>query len=147
MSQLRTYRILPLLVGLAFLFGAAAPKWHAACAVMTDRAQETEMPCHPQQEPRPSAPEMHSDGLGMPCCGAARQVAPVCCPSEGMVASAATTPSEAGPRLFALLPVGVLAEATQRASAQPSVLLDTRARAPAFTSTTLRQAFLATFLI
>lgn len=139
MSHLRTYRVLPLLVGLLLLLGAATPAVLAACAM--HRTEATSIPIHDRETP---VLPIHTEGL--PCHAAPATEYHACCQADATMASSATMCSHTAPRVSNPPLASVLSDVVLPALVQPSLLHSTRARAPSRPSTH-RQALLATFLI
>ncbi len=134
--HLRTYRLFPLIVGFALVFGLAAPTVLAACTMPPGNTQESdEMPRHETGD--------------VPCGLDLSEAHLPCCKPDATPSSFATLLSTTGQRLstppvtdtqLSRIPVA-LVSVTQCDSR------DMRARAPSITSTPLRQALLAMFLI
>lgn len=145
MSQLRTYRVLPLLLGLALLFGAAAPAVQAACAMMPEDVQETTMPCL-GHEAAALVLNAHQDQGDVPCEVDPSEQYHACCQQDGAAPSPAVMCSDAGPRIAGLVLAGVLPSDLASLRQPRSATFFARAQVPSFPSSH-RQAFLATFLI
>ena len=146
MSLFRTYRVLPLLVGLALLVGVAAPTVQAVCAMMPGETQEASLPCHGHEEAGPTL-NAQKDSASAPCCASLSERLHPCCHVEAAPRSSATILSDAAPRLLASATTAVLPDGMPTPSVVRSALLETKPSASSFTATPLRQALLSTFLI
>jgi hypothetical protein len=144
MSQLRTYRVLPLLVGLALLFGVAAPTVQAVCAMMPDDMQETSSPCHTYEA---NATVLNTHQTDVSCKAAPAESHYQCCLQGETTPLSATLLLDTTLRVFAPAFAGVLLDRVPRPSVARSLLPEKKTLASSFTTTPLRQALLSTFLI
>ncbi len=146
MSLFRTYRVLPLLVGLALLIGVAAPTVHAVCVMVPGITQEASLPCHGHEEAGLTL-NAQKGSASAPCCASLSERLYLCCHVEAAPHSSATILSGTAPRLLASATTAVLPDGMPTPSVTRSALLETKPSASSFTATPLRQALLSTFLI
>lgn len=144
MPDVRTYSVLPLLVGFALLFGVTAPAVHAACATMPTQQTNAGLPCHADEAGHGLRDTDKANDAA--CCVVLAVVYP-CCRLDRAIRSAATITSETGPRASILDIAGTWLAEFPRQWALRSALPGTTAPAPSVTSMPRRQALLATFLI